>query len=121
MANVKFYGIPNPDGSLRLSPEQKIISWEDDTRVGVELSAEPFEGSVIIKDYYSGRSAAGLTVIINDHPSGDLIYAKMSTKHVVEMLNHPELVVEQDWDGKPLFHNLFKFTKKGTAVFVEVA
>lgn len=121
MTNIKFYGIPNPDGSLKLSPEQRIISWKDDIREGEELSPEPFEGCVTIQNYYRGRSAAGFGVKITGHPSGHDIVAEMSNKHVVDMFNHPELIVSQNWDGKPLFYNLFKFTKKGTSVFVEVA
>lgn len=116
---VKFYGVPNSEDTLTLKSYTETDEHYDRIPLSaVELSPEPFEANVTAIDWYRGRSAAGVMVRVDGHPSGEVIKAEMSVNRFLRLVNRCRAVFSKN--DMTIFSTPVKFVKVGTAVFVEV-
>ena len=115
---VKFYGVPNSEDTLTLKSYTETDEHYDRIPLSaVELSPETFEANVTAIDWYRGRSAAGVVVRVDGHPSGEVIKAEMSVNRFLSLVNICREVFSKN--DMTVFSTPVKFVKVGTAVFVE--
>lgn len=115
---TKFYGVPNAEGTLALKSYTESDERYDRIPLSaIELSPEPFNAYITAVNYYRGRSSAGYGVVVEGHPIGEPIAAKMSLDRFLKLLENGFV---EAINGRLYFRACVKFVKKGGAVFVEV-
>lgn len=71
-----------------------------------------FKGHVRILDFYRGRSASGVYVVVDGHPFGKSFIANMSSANLVKLLKN-EIVTKGEATG------MFTLAKQGANYFVQ--
>ncbi len=76
-----------------------------------EIEKETFEGSVCVLDFYRGRSASGVHVLVTGHSIGKPFVANMSSQNLVGLLKGTQMVYGEA-------KGMFTLIKKGANCFV---